>query len=104
MVRNVLSYPEGTRFAVAAPLRLSEGRTLEEQLDILQKEGFNRLIYHDKMIPIKEWLDNGNDYTDVSEISVLVDRLSVSAAKDTISRLSDSVETVRIVVLHRWRG
>ena len=93
VVRNVLSYPEGTRFAVAAPLRLSEGRTLEEQLDILQKEGFNRLIYHDKMIPIKEWLDNGNDYTDVSEISVLVDRLSVSAAKDTISRLSDSVET-----------
>lgn len=93
VVRSVLSYPEGTRFAVAAPLRLSEGRTLEEQLDILQKEGFNRLIYHDKMIPIKEWLDNGNDYTDVSEISVLVDRLSVSAAKDTISRLSDSVET-----------
>ncbi len=93
VVRYVLSYPEGTRFVVTAPLCLSEGRTLEEQLDVLQKEGFNRVVYRDKMIPIKEWADNKDKHAEASEISILVDRLSVSAAQDTISRLSDSVET-----------
>lgn len=93
VVRCMLSYPEGTRFVVIAPLSLSEGRTLVEQLDVLQKEGFNRLVYRDKMISIKEWLDNDDNCTDTGELSILVDRLTVSSEKDTVSRLSDSVET-----------
>lgn len=93
VVRCVLSYPEGTRFVVTAPLHLSEGRTPAEQLEVLQKEGFNRLVYRDKIIPIEEWLDRKDCPADAGDIAVLVDRLSVSPAQDTISRLSDSVET-----------
>ncbi len=93
VVRCVLSYPEGTRFVVTAPLHLSEGRTPAEQLEVLQKEGFNRLVYRDKIIPIGEWLDRKDCPADAGDIAVLVDRLSVSPAQDTISRLSDSVET-----------
>lgn len=93
VVRCVLSYPEGTRFVVTAPLHLSEGRTPAEQLEVLQKEGFNRLVYREKIVPIREWLDSQENRAEADEIAVLVDRLSVSSAQDTISRLSDSVET-----------
>ncbi len=41
---EVLSFPEGTRFAVFAPVVLPEGRSLKEQLVILQKEGYSRLL------------------------------------------------------------
>ncbi len=93
VVRCVLSYPEGTRFVVTAPLHLSEGRTPAEQLVVLQKEGFNRLVYREKIVPIREWLDSSQNSAEVDDIAVLVDRLSVSPAQDSISRLSDSVET-----------
>ena len=93
VVKCVLSYPEGTRFVVTAPLCLSEGRTLTEQLEVLQKEGFNRLVYREKIVPIREWLDRPENAAEADEIAVLVDRLSVSSAQDAISRLSDSVET-----------
>lgn len=93
VVRCVLSYPEGTRFVVTAPLHLSEGRTPAEQLEVLQKEGFNRLVYREKIVPIREWLDSSQNSAEVDDIAVLVDRLSVSPAQDSISRLSDSVET-----------
>lgn len=43
IVKQILAYLEGTRFAVYAPVILPEGRSMKEQLSILQKEGYTRL-------------------------------------------------------------
>ena len=56
IVRTVLEYPDGTRFAVFAPVILPEGRSMKEQLEILQKEGYTRLFIHDKTYRIAEAL------------------------------------------------
>ena len=40
IVKEVLGYPAGTRFAVYAPVVLPDGRGIKEQLEILQKEGY----------------------------------------------------------------
>ena len=40
IVKEVLGYPVGTRFAVYAPVVLPAGRGMKEQLEILQKEGY----------------------------------------------------------------
>ena len=43
VVQTMLSYSKGTRFAVLCPLRIAEGRTLREQLEMEMKAGFARV-------------------------------------------------------------
>ena len=88
IVNCMLSYPEGTRYTVLSPIMLREGRTLEEQLDIDMKQGFNRLEVNGQMIRIDEYKAKPNDV-----VYLLVDRLTVANSKDAISRLTDSAET-----------
>ena len=83
------SFPRGARAAVAAPIILDEGRTLEQQLEIFKKEGYTRVI------------DKNNEFVEIEDYKptkgdtplLLVDRLVLSDEKDEISRLAESVET-----------
>ena len=43
IVNCMLSYPEGTRYTVLTSIRLREDRTLQQQLEIDLKQGFNRV-------------------------------------------------------------
>ena len=91
IVRDVLAYPEGTRFAVFAPVILSEGRGMKEQLEILRKEGYARLWVNDTVYRIPEVL--ANEALLSCPIELLVDRLSVSGSNALKTRLADSAET-----------
>lgn len=91
IVRTVLGYPDGTRFAVFAPVVLPEGRSMKEQLEILQKEGYTRLFIHDKAYRIAEAL--ADPALLAEPIEILIDRLAVSQEKPLRSRLADSAET-----------
>lgn len=92
-IRNeVLRFPEGTRFAVFAPIIVPEDRSLVEQLGILQKEGYSRLQVNDMVYRIAEVLENPT-LLEGSEIELVIDRLTVSDDKILKSRLADSVET-----------
>lgn len=91
IVRTVLEYPDGTRFVVFAPVILPEGRSMKEQLEILQKEGYTRLFIHDKAYRIAEALADPKLLEE--PIELLIDRLAVSQEKSLRSRLADSAET-----------
>ncbi|MDD4514790.1 excinuclease ABC subunit UvrA [Massilibacteroides sp.] len=92
-IRNeVLVYPEGTRFAVFASVIPPEGRSLKEQLEILQKEGYNRLLVKDTVYRIPEVLENESLMSE-KDMELVIDRLTVSNDKILKSRLADSVET-----------
>lgn len=92
IVKTILSYPQGTRLAVLVDIRVPEGRTFGQHLEILQKQGYSRL-------------EKEGDFIDISDLTgekclsipdgyrLLIDRLSVSDSKDEISRITDSVET-----------
>lgn len=92
IVRDLLAYPEGTRFAVYAPLVLPEGRSLAEQLEILQKEGYTRISAGDNVYRIAEALADPGLVASQS-VELLVDRLAVSSDKTLKTRLADSAET-----------
>lgn len=92
ILREVLAYPEGTRFAVYAPVVLPEGRDMKEQLEILQKEGYTRLSIDDTVYRIPEVLADVSLLASPS-IELLIDRLTVSGDKTLKSRLADSAET-----------
>ncbi len=88
----VLAYPEGTRFGVYTPIVLPEDRTMKQQLEILQKEGYTRLSIHDTAYRISEVLAD-EKLLQSDAIELLIDRLVVSGDKTLKSRLADSAET-----------
>lgn len=92
VVEKALSYLEGTRFAIYAPVILSDGRSLKEQLEILQKEGYTRLEIAEKIYRIGEILGS-EELLQSKEVELLIDRLVVSDDKLLKNRLADSVET-----------
>ncbi|MBP6065219.1 MAG: excinuclease ABC subunit UvrA [Bacteroides sp.] len=88
IVNTMLAYPEGTRYTVLTPVLLHENRTLQEQLDVDLKQGFNRIEVNGEMVRIDEYKPAPNDV-----VYLLVDRMTVAESKDAISRLTDSAET-----------
>ncbi|MBQ4162766.1 MAG: excinuclease ABC subunit UvrA [Parabacteroides sp.] len=92
VVKEVLAYPMGTRFAVYAPVVLPEGRSMKEQLEILRKEGYTRLSIGEAVYRMGEVLDDETLLAS-SQIELLIDRLAVSEDKTLKSRLADSVDT-----------
>lgn len=91
IIRCMSNYSEGTRFSVLTTLHIPKGRTLETQLEILLKEGYNRVEYKGKTIRIEELEHTSN--IDTSSLFLIIDRMTVSSEKNTISRLTDSAET-----------
>ena len=88
IVNCMLEHPDGTRYTVLAPIILREGRTLAQQLDTYQKEGFTRLEVNGTMTRIDEYTPQEGD-----TVFLLIDRMTASHEKDAMSRLTDSAET-----------
>ncbi|MDE6485153.1 MAG: excinuclease ABC subunit UvrA [Duncaniella sp.] len=93
VVAKALSYPAGTRIAVAAPAQLPEGRKVRSQLDVYFKAGYSRLIKDGEFIDIEDMLSDDSLVPDsLDGYDLLIDRLSVTDEPDEISRLADSAE------------
>lgn len=93
VVNKMLSYPASTKIVVLAKLIILEGRTLLEQLEILQKEGFSRIAYEGKYILISDLLEDFSVIKDESNILLVIDRLTCDPDPANISRFSESIET-----------
>ena len=89
---KMLSYPEGTRLVVLSRIILRDDRTLEDQLDILQKEGFSRVEVKGSFERIDDLLESKKKL-DIDETLLVIDRLSTGSDKATLNRFSESVET-----------
>ena len=97
IVNCMLSFPEGTKFTVLAPVVPREGRTLMEQLDIDMKQGFARVEVNREIMRIEDYLiqlqQQENDTTKRANIYLLVDRMTANQDQASMSRLTDSAET-----------
>ena len=92
VVHCALGFPDGTRFALLTNLVIPEGRDLKTHLQILQKEGFPRVEVNGRFQAIEDLLTDG-ELPEPNTVRLVIDRMSVSHETDTVSRLSDSVET-----------
>jgi len=93
IVRQVLQFQKGTKFVVMAPVRVTEGRTLEQQLRAYLQEGYARLFATD-FVRIDDFLEQTPaDTSHPEDLYLVIDRLSVDDSKDAIARLVDSAET-----------
>lgn len=96
ILQQVMQYSEGTKYMILAPLRVAEGRTIDRQLEMDLQEGYTRMMVGDEVVRIEDVLDAGTfaGQTEAKEtLYLVIDRLSVSAEKDVVARLIDSVET-----------
>ena len=83
------SLTNDTKVFLLAPLPF-EDKTIEEQFDLLQKQGFTRIWLNNKVERIDK-IDLEN--TLIKELKILIDRFIIDDNEDNISRVYDSVET-----------
>lgn len=108
VVRCVLSYTPGTRFAVLAPLRYNmykenatgthddaDSLSLADALKKYRQQGFVRIEVKGEITTIDEYLPEAEktDGNDDAEVRLVIDRLSVRDDDASVSRLRDSAET-----------
>lgn len=92
VISCMLSYPIGTRFSLLTRLNIPAGRSIEEHLGILLKEGFSRLENNGSFTFIEDIIPQIETYN-FAQARILIDRMAVADDDATISRLTDSTET-----------
>ena len=91
VVDALLALPEGTRFAVAFPLRLSSKVTHDVVMENLRAQGFVRVSVDGRILHLDDVSAEGVNLTRARELLVVVDRLT--ATPDASGRLADAVGT-----------
>lgn len=92
IIEQMLSYPTDTRLIVLTNIIQRDGRSLEEQLIILQKEGFSRVEVNGKTEQIEEILSQKRK-PDSKNTLLIIDRLTCDNNKANINRFAESLET-----------
>ncbi|MFL5469246.1 MAG: excinuclease ABC subunit UvrA, partial [Gemmatimonadaceae bacterium] len=87
----VLALPDGSRFYVTFPLRLSKKVTHDVVIENLRAQGFLRVALDGVVFHLDELTESKRDITRAKELLVVVDRLATSA--ESAGRLSDAVAT-----------
>lgn len=85
------SFPVGTRIAILTEIVLPEGRTFDEQLDVLIKGGYSRLEKDGRFFQIADV--KVNDPADADSYRLLIDRVAVTNNKEDDMRILDSLQT-----------
>ena len=84
---------KGLAVYILSPIILPEGRKIEEHLNILLQQGFNRLFIDGKMIRIEDYLKQKN-FDDIDNVRIMIDRMKVNdKTYELIPQISDSVQT-----------
>ena len=95
VIRCVKTYTPGTRFVVLAPMHLCKENGTADVRECLKKylqQGFVRIEVDGQITTIEEYLATEGGATP-REVHLVIDRLSVRDDNDSLSRLTDSVET-----------
>ncbi|MFL5482961.1 MAG: excinuclease ABC subunit UvrA [Gemmatimonadaceae bacterium] len=88
---SVMKLPEGVRFYLTFPLRLSNKVTHDVVVENLRAQGFLRVALDNVVFHLDELAQSKRDLTRAKEVLVVVDRLSVSP--ESAGRLSDAIGT-----------
>lgn len=93
VVNSIFSYPAGSMVTLLSPFTITKGRTLEQEADLLQQQGFTRLEINGEIIRIADLSAEQSTKKKVSGINIVIDRFTVSDDEDLPSRAADSVQT-----------
>lgn len=94
IVEEVCELPEGTKLMISCPLLIKDGRTLEQELNILLSKGYTRILVDEKPVTLEEVIDGEVQVDDLKGVEILIDRIAMKADdEDTQFRIADSIQT-----------
>ncbi len=93
VVNTIFSYEKGTKAILLAPFEVTKGRTLAQEADLLQQQGFTRLEINGEVIKIESILGDSSIHPKKNGLNIVIDRFSISDDEDLISRAADSIQT-----------
>ncbi len=86
------SFPNETKILILAPLKKQEGKSINDQLNLLIQQGFIRIRFKGEIIKIEDALET--KFSNNDEIIIVIDRISLKLGdEDNDNRISDSVQT-----------
>jgi excinuclease ABC subunit A len=93
VVNTIFTFPEGTKVVLLSPFQINKDRTLAQEADLLQQQGFTRLEIDGEVVRIADLDEFILSKKKVKEINIVIDRFAVSEDEDLLSRAADSVQT-----------
>jgi excinuclease ABC subunit A len=93
VVNYIFSSPLETKIILLSPIKIKKGRTLVQEADLLQQQGFTRLEIDGEIIRIIDLVTNPDQFKKCKEINIVIDRFAVSENEDLPGRVADSVQT-----------
>jgi excinuclease ABC subunit A len=97
VVNFVSELAEDTSVTILCPLHPHNNRSLKEELAVLLQKGFLRVELDGKLSKIEDILDDpllkNVSLEDSGSVKIVIDRVSVNLAEETLSRVADSVQT-----------
>lgn len=76
---------------ILSPITLVSGRTLPEQLEILQKQGYSRLAVNNEIIDIADFISSKR--RNKTNLYLLIDRFKAGTFNDIQTRIADSIQS-----------
>ena len=93
VVNTIISYPQGARVVLLAPFQIHKDRTLAQEADLLQQQGFTRLEIDGEVTRIADLDPVASAKKKLKSVNIVIDRLAVSDDEDLQSRAADSIQT-----------
>ena len=97
VVDGINRLDRGSRVMIATPLKIQKGRKADEELELLLRKGFTRVLLDGQVKFIEEVIavaKGKSKKTTSAELEILIDRASINPDDEDLTfRLSDSVQT-----------
>lgn len=93
VLNDILLLDDGTTVYLLTKINLPKGRSLADQLEIQQMQGFSRVEHKGKFYRIQQYLDDKSLWSHPENTHLVIDRVVKQAGKELENRLYDSIET-----------
>ncbi|WP_411896208.1 excinuclease ABC subunit UvrA [Winogradskyella sp. A2] len=91
VIEFISRFSEGTKLLLLSPIILEEGRTIENKLQTLQKQGYARVKVKNEVLRIDDALKE--NIKSIKNLFLVVDRIVFKEDEDFLNRLADAIET-----------
>ncbi|MDD2636516.1 MAG: excinuclease ABC subunit UvrA [Bacteroidales bacterium] len=88
----ILEFDDAAKILICFTYKFNNVQTKEEQLQLIQKQGYNRIVCDEVLFRIDDFV-NDKVFKTKKSIKIVLDRIVVKKHENQIGRISDSVQT-----------
>ncbi|MFV0483799.1 MAG: excinuclease ABC subunit UvrA [Bacteroidales bacterium] len=89
VVKYILSLAENVKILILAPIKVHSGRTMRDEVKLLEQQGFSRVLSDGEILKIS----NLERHELTADTHLVIDRVSATKDEEMLMRVADSVQT-----------